>query len=278
MFVGYFFSVRLDRDDRFTARLLDACGSAWETHVYRCPIEDQQGTRTVVPCIPALLQDYAERRAANGSVRAGVVFVVDMRPAGVAELRETLLYKAPRLEVVSLREKDLYNGTISFWLDYYGWGGKPPANVSEALEWFSKRFPSVIILPGATESAAHHQDFERPDLVLRALHFLARVYLEWWVARKDAKQPLNNNELLELTDPPAIAMSKLIEEATFEVSDSIREFFYVCPDGKTRNFSWHLKLSLAGPRQTRFHWRAHYAHERGAAGASLYIAHCGEHL
>lgn len=276
MFLGFVFRRRTAGLD---ADLSPLAGGAWGQRLLPAPtFIDRRARYQVKPDIAELRKCLQVRGVGD---RPCVFFAIDLRETEVHELRETLVYTLPRVEVVGLTTKQLPQ-QLPTLLEYYALTPTSrPASVAEALAMFRARHPAVHVLPRAMKSAEKADAFREPRSVLWSLHFLPRVYTDWADARRRNPAKSNHKDLSDLRFPAKYAFQALLQEATFDLSDSGgASWRWVCQDGVTRDFGWHLKWSLAGPRSAANHCRIHYAVVPGStsSASAVYVGHCGAHL
>lgn len=280
MFLGFVYAVRLEA---LTPRLQALAPGAWGRQLLSAPTFQERGRQHLPRLdVGALRERLRSRETVGEGVRFGVVFAIDMRKDDVATLAQDLVYTLPRVEIVALSSKRL-EAELPELLAYYELvTSTKPGTLREALDMFHCRHPEVVVLERAFQSASEASDFRAPRLALWSLHFLRRVYVDWADARRRDRHRANHADLQDLRHPARTAMSDLLQNAQFDLSDDTSNASrdWMCADGEKRYFGWHLKWSLAGPRGTANHCRIHYAHIKGDAtvATTLYIGHCGEHL
>lgn len=202
----------------------------------------------------------------------GFVCAVDLRQAERDALREWLRFEYPAIEIRVSNSGARDQAELTKSLRYYGIDPRQEnLTVRDALCLFEGRYPEVVqALPRAHKSA-DDSAFQEPSLVLAGLHALLVVTV-WWEESKRADR--TKAVRARITVPQREGMRRLIEDARFDVSGSSAEHHWPCPDEVKRDFGWHLKWSLAGPRDSRYHVRVHYH----VGKETLFIGHCGDHL
>ena len=275
MFVGFIFGFRQTELADAARR---AAPEAWASTLFTAPTYTDRRDHSPKLDVDAIREIL---RARAPQTRACVVFAVDMRPADLDSMRENLVYALPRLEIVSIRSRDLAS-RLPFLVEYYGLVATPrPRDLADALRMFQERHPSVVVLPRATKSAEEAAAFRDPRLALTSLHFVPRIHIDWADARRRDPHRSNHADLRDLRFPARDAFRELMQNAQFDQSDGAGgDRHWRCPDGEKRYFGLHLKWSLGGQRSIDNHCRIHYAVEAGVARASsvVFVGHCGGHL